>query len=165
MSTRAIFAGQAAGFVFPSSLGTNGQVLESDGTAVVWGAGGGGGSSFVDITVSGELSRTVDAVTQITSITTDVTVNSPCGVITCFDVTATPIASGDTVQFTVTNPLVSVNDLVLVSVQGHYNVAAGIPLANVHQVQDGSFKIRLSNAGLVALTGQVVVGFEIVRAI
>lgn len=163
---RSLFGGQANTFVFPANSGTDGQVLHTDGAgSATWGPGGGGSSSFVDISVSGELSRTIDTVTQLTSITTDVTVNSPCGVITCFDVTATPIAAGATVQFNVNCPLIGVADLVFLTVQGHYNVAAGIPIANAHQVQAGLFKIQLSNAGLVALTGQVVIGFEIIREI
>ena len=80
-------------------------------------------------------------VTQITSISTGVTLSTRRGAITTFD---PALAAAGEATFTVTNTLVNVNNTVMVSVRT--NVTAGGPvLAFVSAIGAGSFDITITN--------------------
>lgn len=98
-------------------------------------------------------------VTQITSITTAVTLNAACGVITTFAASA---AANATQAFTVNNSYVTTGSTVLVSVLSYAGTFStnGIPVVNVDTVAAGSFQINISNAhGTNALNGALGIGF------
>ena len=96
-------------------------------------------------------------VTQITSITTAVTVNALNGVIT--KVSSTLAANAKTF-FTVNNTLVAAGSRILVSVQ-YDEAATGIPVVGVSDIATGSFKVVLSNGGSAALNNVVKVHYLI----
>ena len=85
-------------------------------------------------------------VTQTTSVTTGVTLNSGGGTITTVALT---LASGATAEFIVTNSLCSAASLVLASV--HQYAGSGILTVSTNTIGAGTFRIRLCNSGLVAL--------------
>lgn len=164
MTTRSFCGGNAPVYKLPSADGTTGQVLKTDGNGTVsWQSDGGGGSSFTDISVSGNIERTQGNYTQTTAITSAVNAIDPTGLITCFDLTASPIVPGAFATFTVNCTAVDADSLVFLTIQGHYNVAAGYACANVNFVQNGSFQIRIASVGSVNLTGQLVIAYSILR--
>ena len=74
--------------------------------------------------------------TQLTSITTGVTLNEPCGVINCF---AHSFANDDSQTFVLTNNKIDANDVIVVNFQtGH-----GELYAEVSDVSAGSCSITL----------------------
>jgi hypothetical protein len=79
-------------------------------------------------------------VTQATSITTGVTLNTFSGTITTVSQT---VAAGSEADFTVTNSKVGANDTVVVAIKTH--TSAGTFMASVAAVAAGSFVIRLTN--------------------
>jgi len=99
------------------------------------------------------------AASQTTSFTNGVTINSASGVITT--VTATTSA-GSSESFTVTNSTVSTSSVVLASIgdySGTYGTN-GIPLLYVDSISNGSFSIRVYNAGASnALNGTLKIKF------
>ena len=97
-------------------------------------------------------------VTQITSITTAVTVNALNGIITTVSST---LAANLKTFFTVTNPNVLAGSKILVSVQ-YDEVATGIPVVGVSDIAAGSFKVVLSNGGSAALNNVVKVHYLII---
>jgi hypothetical protein len=96
-------------------------------------------------------------VTQITSITTAVTVNALNGVITTVSST---LAANAKTFFTVNNTLVAAGSRILVSVQ-YDEAATGIPVVGVSDIATGSFKVVLSNGGSAALNNVVKVHYLI----
>ena len=97
-------------------------------------------------------------VTQLTSITTAVTVNALNGIITTVSST---LAANLKTFFTVTNPNVLAGSKILVSVQ-YDEVATGIPVVGVSDIAAGSFKVVLSNGGSAALNNVVKVHYLII---
>jgi len=97
-------------------------------------------------------------VTQITSITTAVTVNALNGIITTVSST---LAANLKTFFTVTNPNVLAGSKILVSVQ-YDEAATGIPVVGVSDIAAGSFKVVLSNGGSAALNNVVKVHYLII---
>ena len=97
-------------------------------------------------------------VTQITSITTAVTVNALNGIITTVSST---LAANLKTFFTVNNPNVLAGSKILVSVQ-YDEVATGIPVVGVSDIAAGSFKVVLSNGGSAALNNVVKVHYLII---
>ena len=99
-------------------------------------------------------------VTQLTSITTAVTVNALNGVITTVSST---LAADTKTSFTVNNDLVVAGSRILVSVQ--YDEAAnGIAVVGVADITTGSFKVVLSNSyGTAALNNVVKIHFIILN--
>lgn len=94
-------------------------------------------------------------VTQITSATTGVTVNTYCGTITTV---AQNIAAGAEVQFTVTNSKVTANSVPVVSIAS--GTVGGTTIASVTAVAAGSFQITLTNLhAATAETGTLVINF------
>ena len=97
-------------------------------------------------------------VTQITSITTAVTVNALNGIVTTV---SSILAANAKTFFTVTNPNVLAGSKILVSVQ-YDEVATGIPVVGVSDIAAGSFKVVLSNGGSAALNNVVKVHYLII---
>jgi hypothetical protein len=95
--------------------------------------------------------------TQLTSITTGVTLNAPSGVITCH---ANTFGQDDAKTFTLTNSHIDVNDVILVSFQtGHEQLNA-----TVSDVSAGSCNITLHRShsgGTLTLTA--VLNFAIIK--
>lgn len=102
-------------------------------------------------------------VSQITSITTGVTLNSAKGLITT--VAATAGAGGATPNtFTVTNSLVGATSNVKAYIVDYAGTIAtnGTPLVQVDNRGSGTFDIIISNAHASnALNGVLVIGFEV----
>lgn len=162
MATRSVFGGQAPPYKFPTGYGSAGQTLQTDGAGTLtWGAGGGGGSTFTDITVTGNILRTFSNVVQAPNTTSAVTINTPCGLITTAAYAA--LAAGTTESFTVNNSTIETSDLVLVTVQDQSVTAGSYPAVNVSTVVDGSFLISVQNVGTVAMTGDIDIGYEIIK--
>jgi len=97
-------------------------------------------------------------VTQITSITTAVTVNALNGIVTTVSST---LAANLKTFFTVNNPNVLAGSKILVSVQ-YDEAATGIPVVGVSDIAAGSFKVVLSNGGSAALNNVVKVHYLII---
>lgn len=94
-------------------------------------------------------------VTQTGLATDSVTLNKRMGVIT----TVTQnIISGGNVEFTLNNTQVKLNSVVVVSAE--YS-GTGVPVLTVSDVAEGSFKIKITNTSLVALTSPVNIHFRI----
>ena len=100
-------------------------------------------------------------VTQITSITTGVTIDDVSGVIT----TVTATTAGEaTDSFVVTNNRVLASSVVLVSLDGYSGTLStnGLPLITVTGISAGSFTMNVSNAhGTAALSGTLDIGFVV----
>jgi hypothetical protein len=81
-------------------------------------------------------------VTQTTSLSTGVTCNSTCGIITLF---STTIAADTTRSFTVTNSTVQQDSLILVSSQTESTTAADLGIHfKVGTINNGSFTINIT---------------------
>jgi len=97
-------------------------------------------------------------VTQLTSITTAVTVNALNGIVTTVSST---LAANAKTFFTVNNLNVVAGSKILVSVQ-YDEAATGIPVVGVSDIAAGSFKVVLSNGGSAALNNVVKVHYLII---
>jgi hypothetical protein len=95
-------------------------------------------------------------VTQLTSITTGVTLNAYSGVITTVSST---LASLGEATFTVTNSFVKPGAVILVSTE---YVGAGHGDAGVASISTGSFQITVANQGSVALDSVIKIHFMII---
>lgn len=163
MATRSVFGGQAPLYSFPTTFGSAGQVLHTDGAGTLsWGSGSSPATSFTNLTVTGNVVRNVGTVTQLTSLTTDVTSDTPCGIINCFPAAA--IASGVITQFQVNCAHVSLGDIVTVTAQSQTVSAGSFFAVSVHQVVNNAFSIQLCNVGSVPLTGTVILAYEITKS-
>lgn len=100
------------------------------------------------------------AVTQLTSITTGVTVNAMTGVITTVSQT---VAAGAEAEFTVTNSQVAATDVVVACIKTH--TSAGTFDVSVSAVAAGSFKLRLTNLDAATAGNNVlVINFLVLKA-
>lgn len=118
--------------------------------------------SYLPLAVNAEPLQTLyntGNVTQLTSITTAVTVNALNGVITTVSST---LAADAKTFFTVNNTEVTAASRILVSVQ-YDEAATSIPVANVSDVAAGSFKIVIGNAGGAALNNVIKVHYIIIN--
>ena len=97
-------------------------------------------------------------VTQITSITTAVTVNALNGIVTTV---SSILAANTKTFFTVNNLNVVAGSKILVSVE-YDEAATGIPVVGVSDIAAGSFKVVLSNGGSAALNDVVKVHYLII---
>lgn len=94
-------------------------------------------------------------VTQTGLAADSVTLNKKMGVIT----TVTQnIASGGNVEFTLNNTQVKLNSVIVVSAE---YAGVGVPVLTFSDVAEGSFKIKITNTSLVALTSPVKIHFRI----
>jgi hypothetical protein len=101
------------------------------------------------------------AVTQLTSKTTAVTLNTLSGEIT---MTADALAASAAVVFTLTNSQIAANDCMVVNIcGGAANVATYSPTAAI--VAAGSAKMVLRNVSAASLSEAVVIRFAIIRAV
>lgn len=103
------------------------------------------------------------AVTQITSRTTGVTLSKYSGTITT---DPTSLGAELSAEFTVTNTLVAIGDVVAVSIQSGTN--GGQTSVSVTTVAAGSFKIKVTNnnaAAGTAETGAILINFVVLKAV
>jgi hypothetical protein len=103
------------------------------------------------------------AVTQLTDRTTGVTLNNVCGKITTNNAS---LAAEAAAAFTVTNSVVSIGDVVVISQRSGSN--GGNTAAFVSAVADGSFDIKIANnnaAGGTAETGAIIINFAVFKAV
>ena len=116
--------------------------------------------SVLNLDVSGELFLgSWGAVTQITSITTGVTLNTKRGAITTFD---PALAAAAEVEFVVTNNTVRAQSVVIVSVASGPGDDEHVT-AFVSAVAAGSFSIVLSNlAAANQADGAMVLNFVVI---
>lgn len=97
-------------------------------------------------------------VTQITSITTGVTLNTHSGQITTVSST---LAAGAEATFTVTNSKVAATDIVIAHLAS--TSSAGTPVAVVSAVAAGSFNITIANLhASAALDNTMVINFGVI---
>lgn len=97
-------------------------------------------------------------VTQTPLITSGVTVNGLNGIITTVSST---LAANAKTNFTVANSNVKATSKILVSVD-YSELASGIPVAGVARIQNGNFKIVLSNGGSAALNAVVKIHYLVI---
>jgi hypothetical protein len=100
------------------------------------------------------------AVTQLTSKSTGVTVNTSAGQIT---MNAASLAATTNVTFTLTNSLLSAKDVIIVNVASA-NATAGAYNCWVSSMLAGSATITLRNITAGSLSEAVVINFAIVHA-
>lgn len=103
------------------------------------------------------------AVTQATDRTTGVTLSKLAGQITTNNAS---LAAEAAAEFTVTNTLVAIGDVVVVSQQSGSN--GGNTSVFVSTVAAGSFKIKVANnnaAGGTAETGAIVINFAVIKSV
>ena len=99
-------------------------------------------------------------VTQLTNITTPVTVNALNGIITTVSST---LGTGTTVSFVVNNSDVKATSKIIVSAD-YISSGNGIPVVRVSDIVNGSFRLVLSNASsLTTLNNIVKVHFLIIQ--
>lgn len=104
-------------------------------------------------------SFTKGAVTQLTSIATPVTLNTPTGVITT--VALTTAAGAVSGPFVVNNSKVLANSVVVASVEYAFN-KTGSPVVQVEAVTSGKFKLKIGNAGSVVLNDIVKIHYIVI---
>lgn len=101
-----------------------------------------------------------DTVTQITNRSTGVTINKPCGKI---QTDTTSLAAAAEATFTVTNSVVEIGDVVVVSIRSG---TAATTIAFVTAVAAGSFDITISNLhASTAETGAIVINFAVIKGV
>lgn len=100
------------------------------------------------------------AVTQITSITTGVTLNKACGQITTV---ASTLAAAAEAEFTVTNSEVAATDCVVLNTT---YAGGGTPLVQARTIAAGSFKVVITNLhASAALDAVVVINFVVIKGV
>lgn len=110
------------------------------------------------IQAQGPTGRTV---TQITSITTGVTINANAGVVTTVSATTAAVSKS---TFTVTNSAVEAGSVVTASIEDYAGTYAtnGIPVVNINNVVAGAFDVNLVNVHASnALAGVVKIAFNV----
>lgn len=104
--------------------------------------------------------RNRGTVTQITSISTGVTLNATSGTITTVSQT---IAAGAEGVFQVTNSAVGANDVIILSMS---NAGAGTFIAAVSQVAAGSFTITITNLDAAAAgNSALTINFAVIKSL
>lgn len=102
-----------------------------------------------------------DTVTQLTSITTPVTINAHNGVITTVSST---LAANAKTYFNVSNNKVTAASKILATIQ-YPGAAAGIPIPIVGTIQSGFFSIGIANGGNAALNNVVRIHFMVINPV
>ena len=100
------------------------------------------------------------SVTQLTSKSTPVTINTIYGLITTH---AAALAAGAEVTFTVNNSLLGANEFVHVGIKGGGTIGAYDAVRSSSQA--GSFTITLSNKTTGSLSQAIIIDFYIVKII
>lgn len=98
------------------------------------------------------------AVTQATSKSTGVTLNTPTGQITTH---GAALAAATEVSFTVTNSKVEANDIPVVAIKS--GNTAGAYTVTVDAVAAGSFQVTLGNVSAGSLSETLVLNFGLIR--
>lgn len=96
-------------------------------------------------------------VTQITAISTAVTVNANNGIITTVSST---LGTGSNAAFTVNNSKVLATSRILLTAE---HPGAGIPILITETITNGSFAIRIYNLGSAAFNNVVKISFIIIN--
>ncbi len=155
-------AGTAANPSFARSNDTNTGIFWPTGDEMAFTTGGVQRGIFTNngFGVEGDIDlQDGGTVTQITSITTPVTLDTHSGQITTF--TAPAIAAGAEATFTVTNSTVAATDIVLVNVASQFT--DGLVMAEVTDVSAGTFDITLTNLATAAVSaGAAVINFGVI---
>lgn len=99
-------------------------------------------------------------VTQLTSKSTGVTLNTICGQITMHNAA---LAASTSVGFTVTNSAVATTDVIIVNIDSGATVDSYI--TQVDTVSAGSFRIQLRNISAGSLSEAVVLNFAVIKAV
>ncbi len=99
-------------------------------------------------------------VTQITSISTGVTLNTTAGTITTV---STTLAGGTSATFTVTNSTCTSQSIVQATIVNYTGTYAtnGFPIVNINNIAAGSFQVTLCNIGAMALNGVLKIAYTI----
>lgn len=98
------------------------------------------------------------SITQITSITTPVTLNRPTGQITTV---ASTLAAGVGTSFVVNDSLVNATDTPILSVN---YAGTGLPIASVTNVTTGQFTVVLYNGhATAAFNGALIINFSVIH--
>lgn len=101
------------------------------------------------------------AVTQATSITTGVTLNTVCGTITTVSQT---VAAGAEADFVVTNSQVAATDVVVACIKS--TASAGTFIVAVAAVAAGSFTLRLTNLHAAnAGDNTILINFAVIKGV
>ena len=101
------------------------------------------------------------AVTQLTSKTTGVTLNKPCGQITMNNAS---IGAGNHVTFTVTNSVVASTDTIIVNLQS--GAVDGSKYRHwISRVASGAFDITVENYTGGALAETLVLNFAVLKGV
>ena len=116
------------------------------------------GTTVYSSTELGYTAAAQGTVTQATSKTTGVTLNKSMGRITMNNAS---LAAGTTALFTLTNSLISANDVLVVSVSGGGTAGAYWPF--VSSQTSGSAVIGLYNNTVGALSEAVIINFAIIH--
>lgn len=107
-----------------------------------------------------EILSGLGTVTQITSITTGVTLGAIAGTITTVSSTLAAAAEAD---FVVTNSKVAATDVVVANIKS--TSSAGTPIVSVAAVAAGSFTLRLTNLHATnALDNTLLINFVVIKA-
>ena len=109
------------------------------------------GNVVITEATKGIVHTNTGTVTQATSITTAVEINTTSGVITLH---ASAITKEQNVEFTVTNSTVKTTSVILVSVQDQNITDNAQIVAAVHTIASGSFKITLANPAATGDTSE-----------
>ena len=108
---------------------TAGDIQADDGNIVLGGA-------------TNTFNANIQSVTQATSITTTVTINGSCGIITMH---ATAIAADENIEFTVTNSVAKTTSVILLSMQDEHTTDDSQLVCASHTHGNGSFKVTVAN--------------------
>jgi|15BtaG_2_1085339.scaffolds.fasta_scaffold00398_12 hypothetical protein len=118
-----------------------------------------GGVKSTDATAGiGYATGAGSTVTQITSITTGVTINAAAGEI---KTVASTLAENAEATFTVTNSAVGLQDTIVLSMQS--TSSAGLPVLYVSAVAVGSFDVTISNLAAAALDNTLTMNFAVIK--
>lgn len=99
---------------------------------------------------------------QASSLTTTVATTTPAGEITPLGTLSTGIGLAEA-GFTVTNPFVTADSVVLANITDYSGSigTAGLPQVIVDDIAAGSFKLVIVNGGANALNGTLKIGYAI----
>ena len=100
------------------------------------------GNLIITAAAKGIIHTNSGTVTQGTSITTGVTLNTTSGVITMY---ATAITADENIEFTVTNSTVQADSVILLTMQDENTVDNTQLVCATHTIAGGSFKITVAN--------------------
>lgn len=149
-----------------SGTTTSGTLVVSYNSVVsfkIFVTGSSSGSEAIHLSLSSDTGSNVATVTQATSITTPVTINSSIGLITTQTTTA---AAGGSPTFTVNNNAVTSSSTILVSINDYSGIPAtnGLPVILITTILNGSFAINIMNCHSVnALNGTLDIVFQVLN--